>query len=515
MFNSVLTDILKEHIRSRMIYFYILTAVVIIGAVLNIVLLQVDREVKAESLAVDYKFPINVLYEESKWFSNFIRKSPEEHYARLKKSTEVVDGDLEPGIPIPGPSTFNPVTESNLFVSSTPDNVPVWVFEMPESNVCCVVVHSAGGVLEETEENAGKTDLVCRLINDHLIYNPSKYPLIQYPAAFNPRGIWLSTTVLADRLPSVLSSLSSLMEDPPLDPSQRQHMALFDLKHAIAERRYSAINRARDLAMSRLLPGHRMSAKPLGDPKHITQMDHKNLTEHFHSLFSPGRLGFIVSGPYAGSDIVDLITQTFTNLLGKPPTSPEYIHVDLQPGTGITSETSYRNKTAAIACSLLPRIPNKGSLDPRFNLLYRNLKMGLHYKLREEGLIYAYVMEDPVPVQNTEACVSVFACSGSKEPRVLNRVQTWISGFPGSLEDRDLSAAASRLFRTCTQYTGKPQMAALHLLTQYMQKNRVPVHLQDEAEMWRDLKPPEIRNILESYGLSYDISLVSLKPGTL
>jgi len=487
-------DVMVEHLRSRMVYFYLVVLTILLTAVI----------VTKYSPFIDRG--------EALWFSGLEALPAAQHRERLTTLPGEDDPVLKRQFHLPEARPLDVPEDLSLVDHRWRDLVPIWVLELPQSDTGCFILAAQGGMLEEGPGTRGINRYVVQLINSYIANHPDEWPFLAQPAHCSAGGVWFSTSALAEYLPAAIESLFAMLSSPPVDPRERASAVLYDLGKAINERKSDPFLLARDQALAKLLPGYPLAEYPLGDWFDLVKMEKSTLHQHLQALLAPGRVGIIVAGPYKAEQVLEFITPLLSEFMTRPLNTfhQNYSSEGAQPG--IYRETRGTGmKTSISAAVLLEAVPGT-QRSPHYQQLFNVLFHDLTMQLRQKGLIYGGAFEGFFPVNDSVAFVVTFTCSRQKELLLLAELECLLTGFPDNISDRVLHGAVNSLKNVCRQNIVSSSAAAHHLLFEYFFRNNEAVSPLAEIETWSSLSLPATRALLEAEQTNRSFVFVSISP---
>lgn len=490
----IFRDVIIEHLRSRMVYLYLVVIVVAITSVLLTISFSGDKGAEAT------------------WFSEMVSKSSIEHLKRLR--TPVTEGirKMESLPPARAREEHLYSDAYRLTADEIAVGVPLWIFELPGAKTCSIAIAGRGGMIEEVEGNLGVTGYICSLINHFISKHPEQWPYLEFPMRNLKDSVAITTTCLPEYFISQLEVLKQLIDGPPIFPEEDKWDVLYNIRKEMDDRNKGLQFLAEDTLNRLLFPEHRFGHFPLGRYHDMQLRTHDELKHHLVKLFSPGRCGVIIASPLKAEPLMPQIKEKLAVLGERMPQPPLRITDAVQPHADFFSKKMKRSNKTACAAGFYLRPQADAKITGVFEELFLYVSSDLIWQLREGGLIYSLYEQMFHPNERDTVFTMHFICSPHKTRNLLGVIEKWLAHFPKTVSDeaiKDAISGAKGELRRSMSYSSKAVSKALN---QFVSPKSSIRNAAEEQEQWELLTIDEIRSILQLENVEKTIIFGSVGP---
>ena len=499
-------DVLKEHIRSRMVYFYLVLTVCIVSAFFVLFVMK-DTQRTHSSDGVE----IDITKDESQWFGDLLREPVESHLKRLQAYNCHKDPDPDSEWLFPVSDHVTGAGEAGLQRCVMRDGFPVHVLELPDSTTGCIIFYSRVQSYDAVDMNV--SNYCAELINHYIQKNPGRWPLLRHAAGSSMEGFWFQSCFLPAYFSAALDEILDLALKPPLNPRYDLSQVLSDIIWGLRGRNGSAMAQSRDSALDHLIPGSSLCRRSQDQVDRLRDLTEDQLTAWLNHCFSPPSMGMIVAGPFTADAVLAGLEDRLHPFLTRSRRDDSSTQPVIAPVPGVLSRTVFRLNEAGVSAAIHMDFPEDSELDYRYEPLLQRFISHWYFQMRKAGLVYVADVEGPLPQRHGVVFVLSARTSTRKEKRLMEEMQNWLGAFPQSIPDERIAGELQALSRTSLRLMDDAESAGLHLLHEYCFRDLQPKFPMDESSEWRCLTPDDVRKILNPAHLKTTSFFCSVSPG--
>lgn len=493
-FTYLLKDVIRENVRSRMVYSYLVLSAIVIGLILNTVVMKIDRS-------------------NTDKFEKLVEQSMSGATVRARLTTLAQQPlDLKTNLAIwPNPQNYESPDANRIRLLETDSGIDLCVVETPEARLGAAVVYARGGILDETAEQYGLTNYAVKLLNGSIADCPEAYPLIAAPAGYNEDGLWLSVEFTPDYGFPALHSLIGLLTNSPIDPTSRAHRVLGSIINTIQQRKTDPETRGIETTLEKLIPEHRFSKTYLGERRRLVTTTKTELEAWLVKQFNPERIGLLIIGPYRVEQLMQWLEPSLQSIAQRER-YPFPVNMSAVPAcAGVNHRTCGTQERVTVAGGIRIEYASDTTSDYRMFELVRTLHGRWVMQLRDQGLVYGGYVKGPILAGSADVFVSVFTSAAEKELRLVSEIEAWLNQFPYGLEDAVLISCKNAIIRETKARRTQINSLATHILTRYLLRSKIPLTYSEELERWQHATAEELRRILAPEGSTKSVVITSVR----